>query len=108
LWRVDEVRVSVGSVGGGGAAVVGEAVPAVVVVGEEVAVVVGVVDVVAAVVAVVDVVVVAGGVASEPCISSRTPQMIRPISTAMSRAQQTSAMGLRHPGTASGASSSPP
>jgi hypothetical protein len=106
LWCVEEVTVSVGSVGGGGAAVVGEVV-VVVVVGAVVVVVVDVAGVVAGVVvAAVDVVLVAGGVESEPLLSSRAPQMIKPISTTMSRAQPASAMGLRQPGTGSGASPS--
>jgi hypothetical protein len=79
------------------------------VVGGAVVVVGGVVAVGGVVVVVVAEVFVVGGVAgvgSGPCSSWMMPKMISPISTAMSTAHPTNAMGLRQPGTGSG--SSPP
>lgn len=79
-----------------------------------VAVVVGVVVVVvgdevvwAVVVAVVGLDVVGAGVDPGPCMSSRTPKMISPISTAMSRPIPSNPTGLRQAGTGSGSNSAP-
>jgi hypothetical protein len=61
----------------------------------------------AVVVAVVVLDVVGVGVDPGPCMSSRTPKMISPTSTAMSTPIPSNPKGLRQAGTASGSGSAP-